>query len=268
MPPGMPSGLPPQGAGNPMHAIMAHAMGAMGAVHAAHAVHAAGGLSYVPSREVAGDRADQWLGSLIAPQQLSKEARSANIPSGGQDPNSPYNPNVGQMGVATPQMNHNAVVARYPENAYAGGTSSVPISPAPAPGQTITGGTWTPPNANPPSGQNQDLRAKMGMGIKAATGATRVPGKGAPNVDKVPAILAPGEAVLNEGAATHMGRGAITALNALGAHAMAMHGTPPPGMPVAKDVRPIGRGMPPAKAKAKAPMPPMKGKVAAGSKGE
>ena len=41
-------------------------------------------------------------------------------------------------------------------------------------------------------------------------------------MDKVPAVLAPGEAVLNKAAAEHVGRGTITALNAMGAAKMGM----------------------------------------------
>ena len=53
-------------------------------------------------------------------------------------------------------------------------------------------------------------------------GATHVPGQGDGTVDKVPAVLAPGEAVLNKAAAEHVGRGTITALNAMGAAKMGM----------------------------------------------
>ena len=226
----------------------------------------------------------------------------------------------------------------------AGGMTSVP-----SPGQTTSNGSWTGPTtgAPPPSPlgpmtpsgtPNQDLRSKMGYGVrasggmsdvqpptgvppiadpvrypdnspdsgfgqrkpltgtlKAAAGATTVPGKGDPGVDKVPAVLAPGEAVLNSGAANHMGRGAIAALNALGAHAMAAQGTPPQGpgagpdptapptgmMPPGKmaapkppqgpQQTPIARGMPKVPGKSSAPdkgkAPVMKSKVAAGGKG-
>ena len=160
----------------------------------------------------------------------------------------------------------------------------------PSPGQTQGSGSWE--GAQPTQGPtpNQDLRAKMGYGVKASggmsdvpggtppiadpvrypdpnpqpgmgtrksltgtlqasEGATKVPGKGNPGVDKVPAVLAPGEAVLNQGAANHMGRGAIAALNALGAHAMAAQGTPPmgPGADPATQMgsMPHGMGKPP-----------------------
>lgn len=61
---------------------------------------------------------------------------------------------------------------------------------------------------------------KAGLGLKK--GITKVPGKGSGKVDKVPAKLAPGEAVLNKAAAEHLGRGVITALNALGRQKMGM----------------------------------------------
>ncbi len=162
----------------------------------------------------------------------------------------------------------------------AGGATTVLPTPAPAPGQTTTNGSWNPAdlggNTPNPNGQNQSLRRGLGMGVKAAGGATainakggtpQVPGKGAPNVDSVPATLAPQEAVLNAGAAHHLGRGTIAALNALGAAKMAQAGMPPATPPTAHGV-PMGRGMPP-KAAAKGPAkgaPPAKahGKPAAG----
>lgn len=49
-----------------------------------------------------------------------------------------------------------------------------------------------------------------------AKGTAKVPGKGSGKVDTVPAMLAPGEAVLNKGAAEHVGRDAIKQLNTLG----------------------------------------------------
>lgn len=55
---------------------------------------------------------------------------------------------------------------------------------------------------------------------KFKTGTSRVPGKGAPTKDTVPAKLAPGEAVLNAAAAEHLGRENIDRLNAAGAIAM------------------------------------------------
>jgi hypothetical protein len=63
-------------------------------------------------------------------------------------------------------------------------------------------------------------RKKEGLGLKK--GITKVPGKGSGKVDKVKATLAPGEAVLNKAAAEHLGRGVITALNALGRQKMGM----------------------------------------------
>jgi hypothetical protein len=53
-------------------------------------------------------------------------------------------------------------------------------------------------------------------------GATAVPGQGSGTVDKVPAMLAPHEAVLNRAAADMMGRGRIAALNAQGAQQMGL----------------------------------------------
>ena len=53
-------------------------------------------------------------------------------------------------------------------------------------------------------------------------GATAVPGQGSGTVDKVPAMLAPHEAVLNKAAADKLGRGKIAALNAQGAKQMGL----------------------------------------------
>ena len=51
-------------------------------------------------------------------------------------------------------------------------------------------------------------------------GTSKVPGKGSPKVDSVKVKLAPGEAVLNAGAAEHMGRDLIDVLNAMGMRKM------------------------------------------------
>lgn len=53
-------------------------------------------------------------------------------------------------------------------------------------------------------------------------GATAVPGQGSGTVDKVPAMLAPHEAVLNRAAADMLGRGLISQLNAAGSRRMGM----------------------------------------------
>ena len=66
-------------------------------------------------------------------------------------------------------------------------------------------------------------------------GTASVPGKGSGEVDKVPAMLAPGEAVLNHHAAEIIGRDKIAAANAIGNH--------------------IAKGMMPAKPKAEAKGP-------------
>lgn len=58
--------------------------------------------------------------------------------------------------------------------------------------------------------------------FRFAKGTARVPGKGDPRKDTVPAKLAPGEAVLNKPAADMAGRGLIAALNKLGAQKMGM----------------------------------------------
>lgn len=60
--------------------------------------------------------------------------------------------------------------------------------------------------------------------VSYRAGATKVPGKGSGKVDTVPAMLAPHEAVLNKGAAEHMGRDNITKLNKIGLAKMGMVG--------------------------------------------
>ena len=66
-------------------------------------------------------------------------------------------------------------------------------------------------------------RLRAASGERAyAKGTARVPGKGSGKVDTVPAVLAPGEAVLNKAAAEMMGRGTIAKANAAGARKMGM----------------------------------------------
>ncbi len=243
--------------GMDIHSIIAHALGVL---------HAAGGAT------------------IIAPQP---QPAPAPPPGPGQTQTSGDWGTGGQNQNLRKQMGYGGGVKA------AGGATTVqpqPTPTVPAPGQTVTNGTWGAPTPN------QDLRKQMGYGgVKAAGGATdidqsmaagppmpypqydsgaesfakgtsKVPGKGPSNKDSVPAVLAPGEAVLNSGAAQHMGRGAIAALNALGAHAMAQAGAapetpptangvpmaaPPRGMPAPKG--PPGRGMPP-----KGALPPAK----------
>lgn len=78
-----------------------------------------------------------------------------------------------------------------------------------------------------PSYQDKDPE---GGGVRMSglkKGTARVPGKGSPKKDTVPAKLAPGEAVLNAPAAQMAGRGNIAALNRAGATQMGMR--PGPG---------------------------------------
>ena len=108
-------------------------------------------------------------------------------------------------------------------NGYASGTANVPAQGQP---QQPQGQPQFNPVAAPAANW---FLGKMdeGMGKKPAAqpqgqpqhfdrGTQRVPGKGSGMVDKVPAVLAPGEAVLNKGAAEHFGRDNIAALNAIG----------------------------------------------------
>lgn len=122
----------------------------------------------------------------------------------------------------------------------ANGTPFVPglndgmkLQGAPGPGMIgPNAGTWGSAPAPTP---NQDLRASMAGKMTTKNyneGATKVPGQGDGTVDKVPAMLAPGEAVLNKGAAEHFGRDKIAALNSIGhAKMQAAKGQPQPGGP-------------------------------------
>lgn len=68
-------------------------------------------------------------------------------------------------------------------------------------------------------------KSREGGGISMSgfkKGTARVPGKGSPKKDSVPAVLAPGEAVLNAKAAEMAGRDNIAALNRKGAAKMGM----------------------------------------------
>lgn len=222
--------------GMTMQDVIAHAMGA---------VHAAGGATTV----------------LPTPPLPAGPAPGQTITNGTWGSPTPNQDLRKQMGMGVKA---------------AGGATDV--KPVPAPGQTTTGGSWNPAdlggNTPNPNGQNQSLRRGLGMGVKAAGGATaipykggtaKVPGKGAPNVDSVPATLAPQEAVLNQGAADHLGRGTIAALNALGAAKMAAHGMPPATPPTAHGVMAPARGAPKPKSAAPArgaPAPKAKPKVA------
>lgn len=130
-----------------------------------------------------------------------------------------------------------------PAPAYAKGTSKVPhkgagkhvaappmMSPGgpmgapqgmPSPGQT--GPAMPGPMGGPPPG----LPGLAGM-LQAAMGADQVPGQG--NKDTVPAMLTPGEAVVNQGGVSHIpgGRATIAHANAQGNADKA--GGRPPGL--------------------------------------
>jgi hypothetical protein len=95
-------------------------------------------------------------------------------------------------------------------------------------------------NQGTPGGVANAPMPAAGPGLGMAFGGV-VPGAGSGKTDTVPAVLAPGEAVLNQAAADHLGRNTIEVLNALGRHQMGMAGTEP-----ASPQKP-GRGMPAAK---------------------
>lgn len=124
---------------------------------------------------------------------------------------------------------------------YADGVASVPfgrLGGVPAPGQTVTSGSWTGPTPAPAATGNQ-LATAAGLGPRVprpqsyTKGTAKVPGKGSSKVDTVPAMLAPKEAVLNEKGADLIGRANITAANAAGNHIAGF----------AKGVTHVGRGL-------------------------
>lgn len=81
------------------------------------------------------------------------------------------------------------------------------------------------PFANPTIGGSSNQRTGVDMGPSGygySEGTTKVPGKGDGTVDTQKAMLAPGEAVLNRGAAEHLGRDTISLLNAIGARRMGL----------------------------------------------
>jgi hypothetical protein len=102
-----------------------------------------------------------------------------------------------------------------------------------------------------------------GGNLKLTAGDTKVPGKGDGTVDKVPAMLAPGEAVLNKPAAEKLGRDNIAALNAVG-HAEQQAGKQAPA-PAGKAPAQKTPGKPAGGHQAKAaPSAPAKGAKPAG----
>ncbi|MDR3427799.1 hypothetical protein [Silvimonas sp.] len=103
-----------------------------------------------------------------------------------------------------------------------GSSDGVTTTPVGTPRSVMDNGSY-------PSQSQGVTSIGTGAVSKYAKGTAKVPGKGKPNKDTVPAMLAPGEAVLNQGAADHVGRNLIDVLNAIGAHKMAQQGNPPPG---------------------------------------
>lgn len=146
---------------------------------------------------------------------------------GGSDPDAPEagaagfkkgTANVPSKGKAPPPK-----AAAGPAAGPGGGMSSLMAALGQQGAPTAPGGPIGAPQAPPPQ---QGALPFMG-------GTAQVPGRGSGNVDKVPAMLAPHEAVLTHGAASALGRDKIAALNA--AH--------PPSLPMRKKTPPLQRGM-------------------------
>jgi hypothetical protein len=232
-----------------MHEIMQHAL---------RAIHAAAGMTTVANAmdPIPGQQGS-WEGPLPnpnTPQPAPQPPVFYPVPSApprpGQQPFGKRNLNA--AGGAT-----QVAGAMDPIPGQQGsweGPLPNPNTPQPAPQPPVF---YPVPSAPPRPGQQpfgkRNLNAAGGAANvrpSYAGGKSKVPGKGSGAVDTVPAMLAPGEAVLNRGAADHMGRGAIAALNALGAHTMTMQGTPPQmppggagGPPPPRQAQSPGRGM-------------------------
>ena len=118
-------------------------------------------------------------------------------------------------------VHHARSVLGYPdEPAPSAGTPLIGIAGPSQPASSPLAGPYAsyrsildggPMGATPDEIQDQDQDA-----VGHASGTSKIPGEGSGKVDTVPAMLAPGEAVLNKGAAEHMGRGMIKQLNDLG----------------------------------------------------
>ena len=96
---------------------------------------------------------------------------------------------------------------------------SVGTPPVNAP-QPIGGMAPPPVNDTGPTGLGDLIRRHLGLDFAEGTSHIAAPGDG--TVDTTKANLANGEAVLNKGAAEHLGQPAIRALNAIGAARMGM----------------------------------------------
>lgn len=101
---------------------------------------------------------------------------------------------------------------------------------AAAPAAALPAG-WVAPSAGASSVMDDpaalaaaQARRALLLGPGYAKGTSKVPGAGTGKVDTVPAMLAPGEAVLNKGAAEHFGRDNIKHLNTIGQYKMGMVG--------------------------------------------
>ena len=115
-----------------------------------------------------------------------------------------------------------------------------PLSAVNAAGDAWQQGRMLRPNT--PPAQWPYNYTNFGGGYHPYSGGTsKVPGHGDGTVDKVPAMLAPGEAVLNKGAAEHVGRGLISHLNAIGAAKMGMTGPGEAGK-LAKGTSKVAKG--------------------------
>jgi hypothetical protein len=186
LPAGPPAG-PPGGAG--LRKGSANVTGKSGkGGKASKGAGGGGGLEAILPALMAASQAGQMGGGAVGPQ-----AAPGNVP--------PMAPGA----AAPPGFAQGVVNVRR----YADGTSDVSINDAMPPGFAY-GAPDVQPNPGYP------------FGAGYLFGATAVPGQGSGTVDKVPAMLAPHEAVLNRAAADTLGRSRIAALNARGAQRMGL----------------------------------------------
>jgi hypothetical protein len=136
-----------------------------------------------------------------APQQPADLTRYLAMQSGMSAPE--FTAPVGSLSALRPDLFKHAFAQ---EQMLTDGQMGVPSQAVPAAAPA------TPPTPKPTDPTNPGF----------STGTSRVPGKGSPKVDSVKANLAPDEAVLNAGAADHLGRPVIDALNAIGMAKMGM----------------------------------------------
>lgn len=190
--------------------------------------------------DILGRQADAHLINAYG-NQAADFARAAAIPAATQIAQDQSPAQIASLYSGAAQNNAQAGFQRMQTRALDLDMSE-PVSPM----SSLTGYALLPPGLRESAGRAMGLRGGMGTSYpqnrvqlrpsgdlgtdgpglperqRYAKGTAKVPGKGSAKVDTVPAMLAPGEAVLNKPAAQHMGRGLIAALNQMGAAKLGM----------------------------------------------